>query len=215
VNGDDTKKRAAPVAAPEGQRKGARDRVAAARVFESGANAPFTGVEIDALVAGLERFGEEKSHWENIRTHYPCFKASERSTVDLKDKWRNMCVAADRPAGFKFRIAHFTPELLDKVRSVLAKMKKAEAAKPKKEKKVKKEKVVEVEVVEVEKVEKVKPIKKPIVQKKPEKTKKAKVETPVRKSLTAEERLEEVSKAQQALEEDDLMDEIDDEAIMA
>jgi|AntAceMinimDraft_12_1070368.scaffolds.fasta_scaffold157807_1 hypothetical protein len=50
---------------------------------------------------------------------------------------------------------------------------------------------------------------------KPEKTKKAKVETPVRKSLTAEERLEEVSKAQQALEEDDLMDEIDDEAIMA
>ena len=38
--------------------------------------------------------------------------------MDLKDKWRNLCTAAARPADFvKFRVKYLTPELLSKAGS--------------------------------------------------------------------------------------------------
>lgn len=83
-----------------------------------GSNEKFTGEEAEALVDGVEKFG--LSHWSVIRDHYQCFKDKDRNSVDLKDKWRNMCVAAARPPDFKFRVNYFTPELLSKVRTVRA-----------------------------------------------------------------------------------------------
>ena len=44
----------------------------------------------------------------------------KRSATDLKDKWRNLCHSADKPAGFKFRLAYVTPELLARTRDVRA-----------------------------------------------------------------------------------------------
>ena len=55
-----------------------------------------------------------------FETPPPYSTNSGRSSVDLKDMWRNMCKAADQPVDFKFRSSYFTPDLLSKVRSVRA-----------------------------------------------------------------------------------------------
>jgi|AntAceMinimDraft_12_1070368.scaffolds.fasta_scaffold91599_1 hypothetical protein len=49
-----------------------------------------------------------------------CFEGGARNLSDLKDKWRHMCDAADRPMGFKFRVDYFTPAMLCEVRAVMA-----------------------------------------------------------------------------------------------
>ena len=79
-------------------------------------NKRFTGVEAENLVEGVNLFG--LGRWAEILHH--SFAESGRTSIDLKDKWRNMCVAAGRPADFKFRADYLTPELLSKVRTVRA-----------------------------------------------------------------------------------------------
>jgi len=104
-------------------------------------NKRFNGEEAANLVEGVGLYG--LGAWETIRKHN--FEESNRSCVDLKDKWRNLCTAAGRPANFKFRSNYFTPELLAKVRTVQAeaerrgKHQKDAAEKDKKEKRAQRE----------------------------------------------------------------------------
>jgi|EP00982_Pelagococcus_subviridis_P008632 hypothetical protein len=86
------------------------------RVRAQGNNERFTREEAEALVTGVSSYGI--GNWVIILKQH--FKNSARSSVDLKDKWRNMCAAAFRPHGFKFRVSYFTPDFLAKVRSVQA-----------------------------------------------------------------------------------------------
>ena len=81
-----------------------------------GSNERFTKEEADALLTGVSLYGV--GHWAVILKQH--FNGTIRSSVDLKDKWRNMCVAASRPPGFKFRVAYFTPEFMSRVRAVQA-----------------------------------------------------------------------------------------------
>jgi len=83
-------------------------------------NQSWTEPEALALVDGVAAFG--LGEWAKIldavwlkHVDFP-----KRSATDLKDKWRNLCNSADKPAGFKFRLAYVTPELLARTRDVRA-----------------------------------------------------------------------------------------------
>ena len=83
-------------------------------------NQSWTEPEALALVDGVAAFG--LGEWAKIldavwlkHVDFP-----KRSATDLKDKWRNLCHSADKPAGFKFRLAYVTPELLARTRDVRA-----------------------------------------------------------------------------------------------
>ena len=84
------------------------------------ANQPWSEPEALALVDGVAAFG--LGEWARIldavwlkHVDFP-----KRSATDLKDKWRNLCNSADKPEGFKFRLAYVTPELLARTREVRA-----------------------------------------------------------------------------------------------
>ena len=86
------------------------------------ANQSWTKEEAEALLHGVSEYG--LGEWNKIliavwlrRADFP-----KRSTTDLKDKWRNLCASAEKPAGFKFRLSYLTPELLQKTRDVRAKV---------------------------------------------------------------------------------------------
>ena len=100
---------------PDGQQVVGRGEAKKSRRGER-ANSRFSGEEAENLVEGVAMYG--LGAWALILKHY--FQDSGRSSVDLKDKWRNMCTAAARPPDFKFRVDYFTPELLSKVRTVRA-----------------------------------------------------------------------------------------------
>jgi hypothetical protein len=78
-------------------------------------NSRWTEEETHLLLEGVNLFGTGvwakilKWGWEGDVT---------RNSVDLKDKWRNMVAASQKPPDFKFRSASFTPELLARVRTV-------------------------------------------------------------------------------------------------
>ncbi len=74
----------------------------------------FTEEEVNALIDGVATYGLGK--WSEILTQ--SFGQSERTGVDLKDKWRNLTLAASRPPGFTFRVSYMNKELLDRVRQV-------------------------------------------------------------------------------------------------
>jgi hypothetical protein len=74
----------------------------------------FTEEEVKALIDGVAAYGLGK--WSEILTQ--SFGQSERTGVDLKDKWRNLTLAASRPPGFTFRVSYMNPELLQRVRDV-------------------------------------------------------------------------------------------------
>lgn len=74
----------------------------------------FSEEETNMLIEGVATHGLGK--WSEILTQ--SFGQSERSGVDLKDKWRNLCLAASRPSGFGFRVQYMTEDLLEKVREV-------------------------------------------------------------------------------------------------
>ena len=83
-------------------------------------NQSWTEPEALALVDGVAAFG--LGEWAKIldavwlkHVDFP-----KRSATDLKDKWRNLCNSADKPEGFKFRLAYVTPELLARTREVRA-----------------------------------------------------------------------------------------------
>jgi hypothetical protein len=86
----------------------------------------FTEEEVKALIDGVAAYGLGK--WSEILTQ--SFGQSERTGVDLKDKWRNLTLAASRPPGFTFRVSYMNAELLQRVREVKAQVeeKKKKAA---------------------------------------------------------------------------------------
>ena len=106
-----------PVLSPRAK-AAAKARLEAARGVERAAMASLD--EALALVDGVAAFG--LGEWAKIldavwlkHVDFP-----KRSATDLKDKWRNLCNSADKPAGFKFRLAYVTPELLARTRDVRA-----------------------------------------------------------------------------------------------
>ena len=113
----------ARLAAARGVERAAMARLDAsrgARVMAKGRapNQSWTEAEALALVDGIAAFG--LGEWARIldavwlkRVDFP-----KRSATDLKDKWRNLCNSADKPPGFKFRLAYVTPELLGRTRAV-------------------------------------------------------------------------------------------------
>ena len=58
----------------------------------------FTEEEVNALIDGVATYGLGK--WSEILTQ--SFGQFERTGVDLKDKWRNLTLAASRPPGLRF-----------------------------------------------------------------------------------------------------------------
>ena len=61
----------------------------------------FTKDEAENLIAGVKLYG--LGQWAQIKASY--FREdNKRSGVDLKDKWRNLVLASQRPPGFKFRV---------------------------------------------------------------------------------------------------------------
>lgn len=78
-------------------------------------NTRWTEEETHLLLEGVNLFGVGvwakilKWGWEGDVT---------RNSVDLKDKWRNMVAASQKPPDFKFRSPLFTPELLARIRTV-------------------------------------------------------------------------------------------------
>jgi hypothetical protein len=75
----------------------------------------FSKAEALDLIKGVELYG--LGQWAQIKQSY--FASTTRSGVDLKDKWRNLMTAAQRPPGFKFRVDYLNePELLSRVLQV-------------------------------------------------------------------------------------------------
>ena len=72
----------------------------------------FSKEEAENLIKGVGLYG--LGQWAQIRLSY--FEHSQRSGVDLKDKWRNLVTASQRPMGFKFRVEYLNdPAFLEKV----------------------------------------------------------------------------------------------------
>jgi len=80
----------------------------------------FTKEEAEDLIKGVELYG--LGQWAQIKASYFNDKGSQSSTrtgVDLKDKWRNLVTASQRPPGFKFRVDYLNdPEFLNRVTKV-------------------------------------------------------------------------------------------------
>ena len=60
----------------------------------------FSQSEAEDLIKGVQLFG--LGQWAHIKSSF--FQDTSRSGVDLKDKWRNLVTASERPPGFKFRV---------------------------------------------------------------------------------------------------------------
>lgn len=78
----------------------------------------WTGEEADALLDGIRKFG--RGEWAQIRKAiWATSDFPKRSSVDLKDKWRNLEDSTTKPEGFKFRAQYVTPALLAKTKEVM------------------------------------------------------------------------------------------------
>ena len=62
----------------------------------------FSKDEAEDLIKGVQLFG--LGQWAHIKSSF--FQDTSRSGVDLKDKWRNLVTASERPPGFKFRVEY-------------------------------------------------------------------------------------------------------------
>jgi hypothetical protein len=62
----------------------------------------FSQGEAEDLIKGVQLFG--LGQWAHIKSSF--FRDTSRSGVDLKDKWRNLVTASERPPGFKFRVEY-------------------------------------------------------------------------------------------------------------
>ena len=62
----------------------------------------FSQGEAEDLIKGVQLFG--LGQWAHIKSSF--FQDTSRSGVDLKDKWRNLVTASERPPGFKFRVEY-------------------------------------------------------------------------------------------------------------
>lgn len=75
----------------------------------------FTKAEAEDLIKGVELYG--LGQWAQIKLAY--FRSTQRTGVDLKDKWRNLVTASQRPPGFKFRVEYLNdPAFLGHVAKV-------------------------------------------------------------------------------------------------
>ena len=76
----------------------------------------WTGEEADALLDGIRKFG--RGEWAQIRKAiWATSDFPKRSSVDLKDKWRNLEDSTTKPEGFKFRA--LMPALLAKTKEII------------------------------------------------------------------------------------------------
>lgn len=77
----------------------------------------FTKEEAEDLIKGVELYG--LGQWAQIKASYFNERGSTRTGVDLKDKWRNLVTASQRPPGFKFRVEYLNdPTFLSRVTKV-------------------------------------------------------------------------------------------------
>lgn len=77
----------------------------------------WTREESELVVEGVARYGY--GLWAKIQNEL--FADSKRTSVDVKDKWRNLVKAADKPDDFKFRSATMDDVLREMIHEAKAK----------------------------------------------------------------------------------------------
>jgi len=75
----------------------------------------FSKEEAEDLIKGVDMYG--LGQWAQIRSSL--FHQTNRTGVDLKDKWRNLVLASERAPNFKFRVDYLNDqEFLRRVKTV-------------------------------------------------------------------------------------------------
>nr|CAB3494573.1 unnamed protein product [Digitaria exilis] len=79
-------------------------------------NSHWTAQEVKLLVQGVSKFGVGR--WSKLKNKY--FNTSIRTTVNLKDKWRNLVRAYQKKVQ-KYTLLQLEPPLVEEIRKVAAK----------------------------------------------------------------------------------------------
>ncbi|PUZ38875.1 hypothetical protein GQ55_9G230800 [Panicum hallii var. hallii] len=79
-------------------------------------NSRWTGKEVELLVQGVSKFGVGR--WSEMKKKY--FETSVRTSVNLKDKWRNLLRAYQENVQ-KYTLLDLEPPLVEQIRKLAAK----------------------------------------------------------------------------------------------